>query len=51
MKNKKKKNINSHDYDIEDYQELRRKNGMKKNNRRTNRHQQKQDLKYYIDNS
>jgi len=49
-KNKKKKS-NFNAYAAEDYQELTRKDGMKKNNRRKNRHSQKRDLKYYIDNS
>jgi hypothetical protein len=49
-KNKKKKN-NHNAYAAEDYQELTRKDGMKKNQRRKNRHRQKQDLKYYMDNS
>jgi hypothetical protein len=50
-KNKKKNRGNSNAYAAEDFQELTRKDGMKKNNRRKNRHGQKRDLKYYIDNS
>lgn len=53
-KNKnKKKNNNANDnandnvYATEDFQELTRKDGMKKNQRRRNRHNQKRDLKYY----
>tara|TARA_Y100000034_G_scaffold30270_1_gene37007 strand:- start:349 stop:513 length:165 start_codon:yes stop_codon:yes gene_type:complete len=47
-KNKNKKN---NIYAAEDFQELTRKDGMKKNQRRKNRHSQKRDLKYYMDNS
>tara|TARA_R110000824_G_scaffold113902_2_gene263959 strand:- start:838 stop:1002 length:165 start_codon:yes stop_codon:yes gene_type:complete len=50
MKRKNKKKKNSYDYSAEDYQEITRKDGMKKNKRRSNRHHQKQDLKYFKDN-
>lgn len=50
-KKKKKRKVNSNTYAAEDYQELTRKDGMKKNKRRQSRHNQKRDLKYYIDNS
>ena len=48
---KKKKNNNEFDNSIEDIQEITKRDGMKKNKRRNNRHKQKQDLKYYMDNS
>jgi len=53
MKNKKKnkKKNNGNKWDAEDYQEITRRDGMKKNKRRNNRHNQKRDLKYYTDNS
>ena len=50
-KKKKKKKFNSNVYAAEDLHEVTRKDGMKKNKRRQNRHGQKRDLKYYIDNS
>ncbi len=50
MKRKNKKK-NNNKWDVEDYQELTRRDGMKKNRRRNNRHNQKRDLKYYMDNS
>jgi hypothetical protein len=53
MKNKKKnkKKNNGNKWDAEDYQEITRRDGMKKNKRRNDRHNQKRDLKYYTDNS
>ena len=51
MKNKKKKEKGQNNYESEDFNELARKDGFKKNRRRSNRKQQKQDLKYYMDNS
>ena len=44
-----KKDLNS--YESEDYRELVRKDGLKKSRRRSNRKRQKQDLKFYMDNS
>jgi len=51
MKNKKKKKKDLNNYESEDYRELTRKDGLKKNKRRRNRKRQKQDLKYYMDNT
>ena len=50
MKRKKKKK-NTSKWEVEDYQVLTRRDGMKKSKRRKNRHNQKRDLKYYMDNS
>ena len=51
MKNNKKKKKDSNNYESEDYRDLVRKDGLKKSKRRSTRKQQKQDLKFYMDNS
>jgi len=51
MKNNKKKKKDLNSYESEDYKDLVRKDGLKKSKRRSNRKRQKQDLKFYMDNS